>query len=110
MSKLNFKALNEKLQYTMWSVFTVRKGELPVEDAARAEIAAEFAEFLASYDDEELTVRGVYDLTAQRAEADLMIWWHAEKFDDLQRAYRRAPTGGVQQVPFAVVHHGGGAR
>ena len=89
MAKLDFKALNEKLQYTMWSVFTVRKGELPVEDAARAEIAAEFAEFLASYDDEELTVRGVYDLTGQRAEADIMIWWHAEKFDDLQRAYRR---------------------
>lgn len=89
MSKLNFKALNEKLQYTMWSVFTVRKGELPVDDAARAGIATEFVEFLASYDDEELTVRGVYDLTGQRAEADLMIWWHAEKFDDLQRAYRR---------------------
>jgi peroxiredoxin len=88
MAKLNFKALNEKLQYTMWSVFTVRAGELG-DDAERAAAATEFRDFLASYDDEELTVRGVYDLTGQRAEADLMIWWHAEKFDDLQRAYRR---------------------
>lgn len=89
MAKLNFKELNDKLQYTMWSVFNVRNGELPQDDQGRAETAAEFESFLASYDDEEFTVRGVYDLTGQRAEADLMIWWHAEKFDDLQRAYRR---------------------
>lgn len=89
MSKLDFKALNEKLQYTMWSVFTVRQGELPSEDAGRADVATEFEQFLRSFDDEELTIRGVYDITGQRAEADLMIWWHAEKFEDLQRAYRR---------------------
>ena len=86
MAKLDFKALNEKLQYTMWSVFKVRQGELDLEDGDRAAVAAEFSAFLASFDDEELTVRGVYDLTGQRAEADIMIWWHAEKFDDLQRA------------------------
>ena len=89
MAKLDFKALNEKLQYTMWSVFKVRQGELDLEDGDRAAVAAEFSAFLASFDDEELTVRGVYDLTGQRAEADIMIWWHAEKFGDLQRAYRR---------------------
>lgn len=89
MAKLDFRELNEKLQYTMWSVFTVRNGELPEDDEARAAAAADLEAFLASFDDEELTVRGVYDLTGQRAEADIMIWWHAEKFDDLQRAYRR---------------------
>ena len=89
MAKLDFKALNEKLQYTMWSVFKVRHGELDLEDGDRAAVAAEFSAFLASFDDEELTVRCVYDLTGQRAEADIMIWWHAEKFGDLQRAYRR---------------------
>ncbi|MGP9723437.1 hydrogen peroxide-dependent heme synthase [Corynebacterium sp. AOP40-9SA-29] len=89
MAKLDFRELNEKLQYTMWSVFTVRNGELPEGEEARAAVAEDFASFLASYDDAELTVRGVYDLTGQRAEADIMIWWHAEKFEDLQRAYRR---------------------
>ena len=89
MAKLDFKALNEKLQYTMSSVFKVRQWELDLVDGDRAAVAAEFSDFLASFDDEELTVRGVYDLTGQRAEADIMIWWHAEKFDDLQRAYRR---------------------
>ncbi|MGO1948677.1 MAG: hydrogen peroxide-dependent heme synthase [Mycobacteriaceae bacterium] len=89
MAKLDFTSLNEKLQYTMWSVFKVRTGELPADGEARAAVAADLEAFIRSYDDEELTVRGVYDLTAQRAEADLMIWWHAEKFDDLQRAFRR---------------------
>ena len=86
MSKLDFTSLNEKLQYTMWSVFSVRHGELP-ED--RAAVAADLEAFIRSYDDEELTIRGVYDITGQRAEADLMIWWHAEKFEDLQSAYKR---------------------
>lgn len=89
MAKLNFKELNNKLQYTMWSVFRVRNGVLPDDSAGRTDVAAGFAEFLSAFDGEELTVRGVYDLTGQRAEADIMIWWHAEKFEDLQRAYRR---------------------
>lgn len=89
MAKLDFRSLNEKLQYTMWSVFKVRQGELDLDGGDREKVGAEFSEFLASFDDDELTVRGVYDLTGQRAEADLMIWWHAEKFEDLQRAYRR---------------------
>lgn len=93
MAKLDFRSLNEKLQYTMWSVFKVRQGELDLDGGDREKVGAEFSEFLASFDDDELTVRGVYDLTGQRAEADLMIWWHAEKFEDLQRAYRRFLKG-----------------
>ncbi len=34
-------------------------------------------------------VRGVYDVAGLRADADLMIWWHAESSDSLQDAYSR---------------------
>ncbi len=40
--------------------------------------------------------RGVYDLTGMRADADFMIWWHAETVEALQAAYagfRRTALG-----------------
>ncbi|THV24629.1 hypothetical protein E9998_20270 [Glycomyces paridis] len=43
-----------------------------------------------------VTVRGTYDLTGLRADADLMVWWHAESSDHLQKAYadfRRSALG-----------------
>lgn len=84
--RLDFKKLNAMLRYTMWSVFTVKNGELP-ED--REAVAQEMRDFIASYDDEDLVIRGIYDISGIRAEADIMIWWHAEKMEDLQAAYNR---------------------
>ena len=43
-----------------------------------------------------VVVRGVYDLAALRADADYMIWWHAEEIEQIQAAYagfRRTPLG-----------------
>nr|WP_277605538.1 hydrogen peroxide-dependent heme synthase [Glycomyces sp. L485] len=43
-----------------------------------------------------VTVRGTYDLTGMRADADVMVWWHAESSDQLQKAYsdlRRSAFG-----------------
>ena len=34
-------------------------------------------------------VRGTYDVSGLRADADLMVWWHAASADDLQEAYAR---------------------
>ena len=36
------------------------------------------------------TVRGTYDVCALRADADLMVWWHAPTADALQDAYSPA--------------------
>src|SRR5690606_29719310 len=42
------------------------------------------------------TVRGTYDVSGMRADADLMVWWHAGSADALQEAYgllRRTALG-----------------
>jgi chlorite dismutase len=36
-----------------------------------------------------VVTRGVYDIGGMRADADFMVWWHAERIEDVQRAYRR---------------------
>jgi chlorite dismutase len=53
-------------------------------------------ELFAKLEAADTVIRGVYDVSGLRADADLMIWWHAENSDDLQQAYsafRRTALG-----------------
>jgi chlorite dismutase len=77
--------LNQVIRYTMWSVFRLRSA-LPQDRAAAAAEVEELFEQLAAKD---VVVRGVYDVAGLRADADLMVWWHAATADDLQEAYTR---------------------
>jgi hydrogen peroxide-dependent heme synthase len=69
----------------MWSVFKV-SSPLP-ED--RAKIAAEVEALFAQVEQEGVVVRGVYDVAGLRADADFMVWWHAEDIATVQSAYHR---------------------
>ncbi|MFB4193509.1 hydrogen peroxide-dependent heme synthase [Streptomyces carpaticus] len=77
------KDLNEVIRYTLWSVFRLRD-TLPEDRAGIAEEVTDLFEQLAGKD---VTVRGTYDVSGLRADADVMIWWHAETSDALQEAY-----------------------
>ncbi|MDF0531317.1 chlorite dismutase family protein [Tsukamurella sp. 8F] len=92
MAKLDYAQLNSTLRYLMFSVFAVRPGELGGE-AERAEAAADAERFLSEITEGDLVVRGVYDVSGMRADADFMIWWHAERIEDLQAAYNRFRRG-----------------
>ncbi len=83
--KKKARDLNQVIRYTMWSVFRL-KDALP-ED--RGALATEVEELFAQLAEKDVTVRGTYDVSGLRADADLMIWWHAEDSDDLQEAYNR---------------------
>src|SRR3954468_4715631 len=80
------KELNAQNRYTMWSVFRLALS-LPDDErtAAADEVQALFDE-LAGKD---VVVRGSYDVSGLRADADLMIWWHATTAEALQEAYGR---------------------
>lgn len=86
--------INETIRYTMWSVF--RLAEVFGEGADRAAEGAEVEELFAKLAAEDVVVRGTYDVSGMRADADLMIWWHAPTADALQAAYngfRRTALG-----------------
>ena len=80
------KDLNEVVRYTMWSVFRLRD---VLVDADRAREANEVEKLVESLEAEDVRIRGMYDVAGLRADADLMIWWHAESSDALQDAYHR---------------------
>ena len=77
--------LNQVIRYTMWSVFKVVR---PLPDD-RAAVAAEVQELFDQLGAKDVTIRGTYDVAGLRADADLMIWWHAPSSDDLQESYGR---------------------
>lgn len=97
----DFASLNAKLRYVMFSAFSVRSGELP-ED--RTEVAAEAGAFFESLEDRGVTLRGVYDISGLRAEADYLIWWHAddavEKVQAAYKDFRRTTALGRASDPF----------
>ena len=79
------KEINETIRYTMWSVFQVEASPSADRGAEAAEVEALFAELKAT----DVVVRGTYDVSGLRADADLMVWWHAADSGRLQDAYNR---------------------
>ncbi|GGL84636.1 hydrogen peroxide-dependent heme synthase [Nakamurella endophytica] len=86
------REINASIRYTCWSVYA-RSAEL---DAPADKAAAELAELVGSLAQEDVTVRGWYDVSGLRADADLMVWWHAPSaaaLQDAARALRRTAVG-----------------
>ncbi len=86
--------LNQVIRYTMWSVFRLRE-RLDEQARDRAALAAEVDELFEQLTAKDVVTRGSYDVSGLRADADLMIWWHAESSDDLQEAYARFRRTGL---------------
>ena len=84
-SASQIREINDSIRYAMWSVFKVTS-PLP-ED--RAKLAAEVEALFAEVAEEGVVVRGVYDVAGLRADADFMVWWHAETIEAVQSAYHR---------------------
>ncbi|MDQ3423373.1 MAG: chlorite dismutase family protein [Actinomycetota bacterium] len=78
--------LNATIRYTMWSVFRLAE---PLGDGDRSRVVTEAEELFAQLGDKGVVVRGSYELSALRADADVLVWWHAEASEDLQDAYQR---------------------
>lgn len=106
MARLDYAELNSTIRYLMFSVFQVRAGELTDRQAALADAE----EFFTALAERGIVVRGIYDVAGLRADADYMIWWHAERIEDVQAAYadfRRTTVLGRASEPVwsvAAIH------
>jgi len=80
------RELNNVIRYTLWSVF---RSARPLGDTDRQPVAAEVDGLFEQLAAKDVVVRGTYDVSALRADADLLVWWHASSADALQEAYSR---------------------
>lgn len=78
------RELNDIIRYTMWSVFKLRD---VIGDADRGTEAADLEAFIEVLAEDDVVVRGLYDVSGLRADADVMVWWHAADSEQLQVAY-----------------------
>ena len=84
------KEINASIRYTMWSVFRLRDVLGPIDGGAdRAAEGAEVEKLFAELAEADVVVRGVYDVSGLRADADVMLWTHATTSEELQSAYHR---------------------
>jgi chlorite dismutase len=75
--------------YTLFAVFRRDPGnpdDFDGHDVAR--VVAELDDVIRLLESEGVTVRGLYDVSGLRADADLMIWTHADDAETLQWAHR----------------------
>ncbi|MDO4928549.1 MAG: chlorite dismutase family protein [Corynebacterium sp.] len=84
--KLNYDELNSIQRYCQFATFRAIPGALGTE---RSAIVAQTQEFFANLEAAgKVTVRGIYDISGINANADFMIWFIAEEFEDIQAAYQ----------------------
>ncbi|WOQ18542.1 hydrogen peroxide-dependent heme synthase [Raineyella sp. W15-4] len=77
------REINDTIRYTMWSVF--RRTDPGIGVAAAQEALTALAGY--ESEDADLVIRGWYDVSGFRADADVMVWWHAPRIETLQAAY-----------------------
>jgi chlorite dismutase len=88
------------VRYTAWAVYA-RSGESPGSGAA-----AELERWAASLVDTDVVLRGLYDVSGLRADADLMVWLHGPSAEGLQaalRGFRRTGAGGATRLAFSLL-------
>ncbi|MDQ6657993.1 MAG: chlorite dismutase family protein [Actinomycetota bacterium] len=92
--RVTARDINDQIRYTLFSVFS-RIGEA---DATVDDCAAELQELVDEQATVDVQIRGFYDVSALRSDADLMVWWHAPSADALQDAARRLRRTAIGRI------------
>jgi chlorite dismutase len=102
MSSTTAKEINETIRYTLWTIFA-RGNHLEGDTKVASDELQNWSESLAADD---ITVRGMYDVSGMRQDADLMTWIHGPTAEGLQsaiRAFRRTSLGSSTAMVWSVI-------
>ncbi|MBP3034873.1 chlorite dismutase family protein [Arthrobacter sp. zg-ZUI100] len=89
-------AANEEQFFTLWTVFKrSAAGGAGATAAGSEEDTRAFEALTAQLADRHVTLRGLYDVSAMRADADIMVWLHGGRAEDLQSAIRDIRRSGL---------------
>lgn len=92
----------ETLYWAVWSVYARDTNRVALEASQEAAAVEEYDSLVAELQAQGVTVRGTYDVSGQRNDADVMVWLHGEDPQALQAALRKirrtAMMSGTHQV------------
>lgn len=81
--------------FTTYTIFA-RKDDAPAKsEADNTADATEFATIIETLQNQGVTVRGLYDVSGMRAEADIMVWMWSKSPEALQDAIRQIRRSGL---------------
>jgi chlorite dismutase len=92
--------LNRTVRYTVWAVYA--------RSAASSAIAGDggLAAWAATLPAQDVALRGLYDVSGMRADADLMVWLHGPSAESLQaalRGFRRTTAGATCTLAWSAM-------
>lgn len=87
--RITARTINDTIRYTCWTVYR-RTGALPPHDAQ-----AELESVIADLENVDVVIRGFYDVSAFRSDADLMVWIHAPAAELVQQALQQLRRSGL---------------
>jgi hydrogen peroxide-dependent heme synthase len=93
-------ALNRSVRYTVWAVYARSAGSSDI--AGDGGLAAWEAGLAAN----DVVLRGHYDVSGMRADADLMVWLHGPSAESLQaalRGFRRTGAGSTCALAWSAM-------
>jgi hydrogen peroxide-dependent heme synthase len=88
------------VRYAAWAIYA-RRGDSPPPDAA-----GELERWADALAEDDVVVRGLYDVSGLRADADLMLWLHGPSAEALQsalRGFRRTAAGATTRLAFSLL-------
>ena len=95
------REINETIRFTSWTVF--RRTGLAEEAESCVQ---ELLEILAKAELDDIQLRGIYDVSGMRADADLMFWFHAPRAEQIQatlREIRRSTLGKYLETAWSAM-------
>lgn len=84
ISKIKAREINETIQYTTWTTFHINAPG--VDEIELNTFSSELDGVIAKWAENGVSVRGIYDVSGLRADADFMLWMHGDKAEDVQLA------------------------
>jgi peroxiredoxin len=91
---------NTIVRYAVWAVYA-RTGLAPVEGAASS-----LAQWATSLPADDVVLRGWYDVSGLRPDADIMVWLHGPSAESLQaalRGFRRTAVGPAVRLAWSAM-------
>jgi len=96
------RVINDTIRYTAFTAFK-KTGAYAT---TAAEASADLQALIAQLATEDVTLRGAYDVSGLRADADLMLWFHAstaEAIQDALRRFRHTAFGAAFELNFTAM-------
>lgn len=84
LTKKKAREINESIRYTTWSTYKIEVAG--ISEGEQKNFAQELSELIETWRQRRIEVRGIYDVSGLRADADFMLWIHGDKAEDVQEA------------------------